>query len=203
MLINVKCTYSGFALEVGCDEAGRGCLAGPVVAAAVSLSGEKTPKFIRDSKKLDEKSRTLAAEWVKANAISWAVAEASPSEIDQLNILQASLLAMNRAVESLQIQPDYLLIDGNKFYSRKNIPFSCIVKGDDLIACISAASILAKTERDRIMMELHLEFPCYGWMSNKGYPTPEHRLSVLKHGKSPYHRKSFTVNPPTIGPLFS
>ena len=199
----MKCTYSGFSLEAGCDEAGRGCLAGPVVAAAVVLDGTKTLEFIRDSKKLDENRRNRAAAWVKAHSVSWAIAVASPSEIDQFNILQASILAMNRAVEALNCDPDYLLIDGNKFHSRKKIPFSCIVKGDDLIACISAASILAKTERDRIMKNLHLEYPQYGWDRNKGYPTPEHRLSVIKHGKSPHHRKSFAINPPGIGPLFS
>nr|MBS0038461.1 ribonuclease HII [Saprospiraceae bacterium] len=180
-------------LEAGCDEAGRGCLAGAVVAAAVILNPGAAHSLIRDSKTLNAKDREEAAAWIKAEAHSWAVSFVTPEEIDRINILQASILAMNNAVAQLPVQPDFLLIDGNRFSTPSGLPFACIVKGDQKIASISAASILAKTERDRYMFELHQKYPQYHWDKNKGYPTRTHRASLTKWGVSPFHRNSFKL----------
>ncbi len=191
-------TYSGESPEAGCDEAGRGCLAGPVVAAAVVLGAGSVPTIIRDSKKLSAKKREEAAKWIKEFALDWSVQAVSPTEIDKYNILQASFMAMNRAVAQLNPKPEYLLIDGNRFVCTSGLPFACIVKGDQKIPSISAASILAKTERDRIMKDLHQKYPHYQWDKNKGYPTREHRLSLAKWGPSPHHRKTFRNSVPTL-----
>ncbi len=195
-------SYSGFELEAGCDEAGRGCLAGPVVAAAVILKHGRAPKNISDSKKLTAPQREEAAKWIRGHAIAWSVGVMSPSDIDKYNILWASVKAMNTAVEKLQPTPQFILVDGNKFRTDLDIPFSCIVKGDGLIPSISAASILAKTTRDKIMEELHEEYPAYDWKTNKGYPTEHHRRAVFEHGKTPWHRKTFTIRPPAGLRLF-
>ncbi len=178
-------------MEAGCDEAGRGCLAGPVVAAAVILPPGFGHPQLNDSKQLSEKTRNELRKFIEANALSWAVAMASPSEIDEINILNASFLAMNRAVSQLAVVPEHLLIDGNRFRNQTSIPYTCIVKGDTKMASIAAASILAKTHRDELMFALHSQFPQYGWEKNKGYPTEIHRKAIVLHGISPWHRKSF------------
>lgn len=178
-------------LEAGCDEVGRGCLCGPVVAAAVILPADYANKFINDSKKLSKSNRNLLVDQIKASALAWSIAEASVEEIDQINILHASFLAMTRAVQKLRIKPDHLLIDGNRFKSKINIPYSCIVKGDGKFASIAAASILAKVYRDELMEKMALQYPGYGWEKNAGYPTKLHREGILKMGLTPIHRKSF------------
>jgi ribonuclease HII len=177
--------------EAGCDEAGRGCLAGPVVAAAVILNPEKPIDGLNDSKKLSaDRRRDLAFE-IKQKTLSWAIGIAEPAEIDELNILKASFLAMHRAIQKLLLSPEFLLIDGNRFISFPGIPHSCIVKGDGIFQSIAAASILAKTHRDELMQDLHLEMPYYNWCKNKGYPTAEHTAAIERHGLSHYHRLSF------------
>ncbi|EOZ95819.1 Ribonuclease HII [Indibacter alkaliphilus LW1] len=178
-------------LEAGCDEVGRGCLCGPVVAAAVILPESFANELVNDSKKLKKQDRTALVTEIKLEAIAWAVAEASVEEIDQINILNASFLAMNRAVQALQTQPEHLLIDGNRFKTTLNIPFDCIIKGDGKYASIAAASILAKVYRDEMMAELAEQFPGYGWEKNVGYPTKAHRDGIRKHGLTPLHRKTF------------
>ena len=178
-------------LEAGCDEVGRGCLCGPVVAAAVILPEDFANAFINDSKKLSKSNRENLVEEIKASALAWSIAEASVEEIDQINILHASILAMNRAVKSLKLVPHHLLIDGNRFKTDLNIPFDCIVKGDGKFASIAAASILAKVYRDNLMADLAQEFPGYGWEKNVGYPTQVHREGIIKLGLTPIHRKSF------------
>ncbi len=180
-------------LEAGCDEVGRGCLAGPVVAAAVILPQDYSNHWINDSKKLEKKQREDLSIEIKEMAISWQIAEASVAEIDQINILNASFLAMTRAVEGLRIKPEYLLIDGNRFRSTLKIPFSCIIKGDEKFANIAAASILAKVFRDNLMERLAEEFPHYSWERNAGYPTKAHRLGIEKYGDCIWHRKSFRL----------
>jgi ribonuclease HII len=182
-------------IEAGCDEVGRGCLCGPVVAAAVILPADYAHELINDSKKLTKTNRTLLVEEIKSSALSWAIAEASVAEIDKINILHASFLAMTRAVESLKILPDHLLIDGNRFKSTLEIPHSCIVKGDSKFASIAAASILAKVYRDDLMKKMAEEFPGYGWENNAGYPTKAHREGIIKLGLTPIHRKSFRQLP--------
>jgi len=180
-------------LEAGCDEAGRGPLAGPVVAAAVILPRDFELPGLNDSKKLKEKQRLELEIEIKNQAMAWAVASCSPQEIDQFNILNASILAMHRALDQLTNRPDLILVDGNRF---KNYPFishQCIVKGDGKVASIAAASILAKSERDRIMKAFSYEFPGYGWERNMAYPTMEHRRALLKLGQTSIHRKSFVV----------
>lgn len=178
-------------LEAGCDEAGRGCLAGPVVAAAVILPGDFSHPLLNDSKKLSEKQREALKPIIEENAIAWAVAEVSPKEIDKINILNASFEAMNKAVGKLKIKPELLLIDGNRFKNKTEIEFKCVVGGDAKYGNIAAASILAKTHRDKIMKNLNDEFPQYNWAKNKGYPTKEHRIAVKEYGLSPHHRISF------------
>ncbi len=178
----------------GVDEAGRGAIAGPVVAAAVILPKLKDiPSLLRDSKKLNPVQREKMFEWLHKNAISVGIGIATVEEINKHNILNATFIAMHRAIEKLKPKPTLLLIDGNRFKPFENIEFKCIVGGDGKEPVISAASIIAKVFRDRLMMQLHKEFPIYGWESNKGYPTPSHKLAVVRHGRSPHHRRNFKV----------
>lgn len=184
-----------YLLEAGCDEAGRGCLAGPVFAAAVILPEKFSHPLLRDSKELSSRQRYALREVIQSNALSWAVARAEVEEIDRLNILQASFLAMHRAIAGLSLAPEALLIDGNRFNPYQNIPFTCVVKGDAKFQSVAAASILAKTYRDDFMMSLHRRYPVYGWNANKGYPTAAHREAIIHHGVSEHHRKSFQLYP--------
>lgn len=180
-------------MECGCDEAGRGCLAGPVVAAAVILPERFAHPLLNDSKQLTESQRELLRPIIGAEALSWGIGVCSPEEIDQLNILQASITAMHRAVDQLVLSPELLLIDGNRFRPYPGIPHECIVKGDATYRSIAAASILAKTERDRMMLELAQQYPGYGFAEHKGYPTPQHRAALAELGPSPVHRLSFRL----------
>nr|WP_311447755.1 ribonuclease HII [uncultured Porphyromonas sp.] len=180
-------------MECGCDEAGRGCLAGPVVAAAVILPERFTHPLLNDSKQLTESQRELLRPIIEAEALSWGIGVCSPEEIDQLNILQASITAMHRAIDQLVLSPELLLIDGNRFRPYPGIPHECIVKGDATYRSIAAASILAKTERDRLMLELAQLYPGYGFAEHKGYPTPQHRAVLAELGPSPVHRLSFRL----------
>lgn len=180
-------------MECGCDEAGRGCLAGPVVAAAVILPERFAHPLLNDSKQLTEAQRELLRPIIEAEALSWGIGVCSPEEIDQLNILQASITAMHRAVDQLVLSPELLLIDGNRFRPYPEIPHECIVKGDATYRSIAAASILAKTERDRMMLELAQQYPGYGFAEHKGYPTPQHRAALAELGPSPVHRLSFRL----------
>jgi ribonuclease HII len=183
-------------IEAGCDEAGRGCLAGPVFAAAVILPKDYTNPLLNDSKKLNEKQRHFLRPQIEQDAIAWAVAEVSAAEIDKINILNASILAMHRAIEQLGTQPESLLIDGNRFKKYKSIPHHCIIKGDGKFLSIAAASILAKTYRDIYMESIHDEYPIYKWNENKGYPTKAHREAIKINGSNIHHRLSFTLLPP-------
>lgn len=187
----MKIHYSHFQYEAGCDEAGRGCLSGPVVAAAVILPGDFDPELLDDSKKLSEKKRKELRPLIEQNALAFGVAFVSPREIERTNILKASITAMHRALSKLSVKPEYILVDGNKFFNYRNIPFATIVKGDGKYASIAAASILAKTYRDEYMEKLHDDYPVYNWKKNKGYPTKEHREALMKYGLSPHHRKTF------------
>lgn len=188
-------SFSEKLIEAGCDEAGRGCLAGPVVAAAVILPSGYGHELLNDSKKLSEKQRKLLKEDIIKDAVAWAVTFVDNNEIDEVNILNASFLAMNRSVEKLETQPELLLIDGNRYKPHNDIPFECIIKGDGKYLSIAAASILAKTFRDEYMEELAIEFPEYQWQKNKGYPTKDHRLAIAEIGLTSYHRKSFRQLP--------
>ncbi|NPA35257.1 MAG: ribonuclease HII [Chlorobi bacterium] len=179
--------------EAGCDEAGRGCLAGPVVAAAVILPDDFTHPLLNDSKQLSEKQRDKLRPLIEDIALAWAVSFIDNNEIDKLNILKASITAMHRAVDKLTVRPGHLLIDGNRFYPYQGIKHTCIVKGDSKYLSIAAASILAKTHRDEYMLKLHTEYPLYHWNSNKGYPTKKHRKAIAEYGVTPYHRKSFRL----------
>lgn len=183
-------------IEAGCDEAGRGCLAGPVVAASVILPDGFNHPMLNDSKQLSEKKRDALRPLIEKEAISFGVGIVSPAEIDEINILNASFLAMHRAIDQLSQVPEHLLIDGNRFNPYKNIPATCMIKGDSRFMSIAAASVLAKTYRDEMMTELHEKLPHYQWNSNKGYPTKKHREAILKHGATEYHRKSFTLLSP-------
>ncbi|RME17560.1 MAG: ribonuclease HII [Bacteroidetes bacterium] len=185
--------YDNKKTIVGCDEAGRGCLAGSVFAAAVILPTDFENGLINDSKKLSFDQRMKAREIIMTSAIDYAIAECLPEEIDQYNILNASILAMHRALEKLKTQFDKIIVDGNRFKPYKNIPHQCIIKGDAKYYAIAAASILAKTERDLYMMKIHEEFPQYHWNKNKGYPTADHRRAIEKNGICQYHRKSFAI----------
>lgn len=180
-------------IEAGCDEAGRGCLAGPVFAAAVILPDGYTNELLNDSKQLSEKKRDALRPIIERDALAWAVGIVTAEEIDKINILNASFLAMHRAIDELKIKPEHLLIDGNRFKQYKDIPHTCIVKGDGKMMSIAAASILAKTHRDEFMKKIHAEFPQYAWNVNKGYPTKAHRAAIAEHGVSPYHRVSFKL----------
>ncbi len=182
-------------IEAGCDEAGRGCLAGPVVAAAVILPLKYRHKELNDSKQLTKKKRDLIRKDIEKDALHWAVAFVDNQEIDQINILNASYAAMQRAVDQLGEKPELLLIDGNRYKPHNDIPYECIVKGDGKFLSIAAASILAKTYRDEYMEKIGLEFPEYGWKSNMGYPTAEHREAIKALGTTPHHRMSFRLLP--------
>jgi ribonuclease HII len=181
------------SLIAGCDEAGRGCLAGPVVAAAVILPNGFHHPFLTDSKQLSEKKRDILRPIIENEAVAWAVAMVDHTEIDQINILNASIRAMHLAVQQLPLQPKNLLIDGNRFHPFPGITHTCVVGGDAIHPCISAASILAKTYRDEFMLALHQQFPHYGWDKNKGYPTKKHRQGIREFGTSPIHRLSFRL----------
>ena len=187
--------YTKDVIEAGCDEAGRGCLAGPVFAAAVILPPDFKSELLNDSKQLSEKNRYALRPLIEQEAIAWGIGVVTAPEIDAINILKASFLAMHRAIEQLKVQPQALLIDGNRFTPYKEIPFTCMVKGDGRFLSIAAASILAKTYRDDYMLQLAEEYPSYGWQQNKGYPTRAHREAISKHGITPYHRKTFTLLP--------
>ena len=182
-------------IEAGCDEAGRGCLSGPVVAAAVILDQESCIKGLNDSKKLNEKKRQELRFEIEEKALSYAVALVEPKKIDEINILNASILAMHLAIEKLTVIPEWLLIDGNRFHPYRQIPYNCIIKGDGKFQSIAAASILAKTYRDEIMLSLHEKFPQYGWNKNMGYPTKEHRSAIEQYGTTQHHRMSFKLLP--------
>lgn len=187
-----QCFIEG-VIEAGCDEAGRGCLAGPVVAAAVILPADFYNDILNDSKQLSEKKRNNLRKVIERVAISWGVAFVDNEEIDQINILNASFLAMHRAVDKLDTTPEHLIIDGNRFKKYKSIPHKCIIKGDSKYFSIAAASILAKTHRDEFMLKLHNEFPDYNWDKNKAYATKKHREAIEKFGITNYHRKSFRL----------
>lgn len=180
-------------IEAGCDEAGRGCLAGAVYAAAVILPKDYENEMLNDSKKLSEKKRYLLREQIERDALAWAVGVVSPQEIDEINILNASFLAMHRALDQLKLRPEALLIDGNRFKPYHDTPHTTVVKGDGKYMSIAAASILAKTYRDDYMMRLHEEYPQYHWDSNKGYPAKAHRQAIRENGVSPYHRMSYNL----------
>ena len=186
-------------VEAGCDEAGRGCLAGPVTAAAVILPPDFHIVLIIDSKQLTERQRERLRPIIEREAIAWAVAMVSPQEIDRINILRASITAMHRALDQLTVRPEGILVDGNRFFPYHDIPHTTIVKGDGKMLSIAAASILAKTHRDELMRQLDLEFPQYGWARNKGYPTPDHRAAIAQYGVTPHHRHTFQLLPqPTL-----
>lgn len=190
-------------IEAGCDEAGRGCLAGPVFAAAVILPKDFEHSLLNDSKQLSERQRYEARQVVEENASAWAVAQVDPREIDKINILNASFLAMHRAIDQLTIRPELLLIDGNRFKPYQEVPFECIIKGDGKYRSIAAASILAKTYRDDFMVKIAQEFPMYDWPKNKGYPTKHHRAAIQEHGPCSHHRQSFRLLPEVVqGKLF-
>lgn len=193
-MTRLKSKYSTNKIEAGCDEAGRGCLAGPVFAAAVILPPDYKNEELNDSKKLPAKKRFILREQIIKDAISWSVASLDAAEIDEINVLNASFKAMHKAITSLNVKPELLLIDGNRFTKYKNIPHECFIKGDGKLMSIAAASILAKTFRDDFMLNLHKTYPEYGWNSNKGYPTISHKLAIQEYGLTDYHRKTFNYN---------
>ena len=184
--------YNGL-IEAGCDEAGRGCLAGSVYAAAVILPPDYKNDLLNDSKQLTEKRRYALREQIERDAVAWAVGIVTPEEIDKINILNASILAMHRALDQLLVRPEAVIVDGNKFKPYRELPHTCIVKGDGKYLSIAAASILAKTYRDDYMNGLADEYPMYDWRSNKGYPTSKHRDAIRQYGISPYHRRSYNL----------
>lgn len=190
----LKASYHKGMAEAGLDEAGRGCLAGPVCAAAVILPADYSSKILNDSKQLAEKDRDILRKEIETVALAWAVAMVDNAEIDEINILNASFLAMHRALDQLKIVPEFLLVDGNRFTEYRKIPHKCIIKGDGKYLSIAAASILAKTHRDAYMRQIHHEFPHYNWAQNKGYPTRDHKNALNEHGITPYHRLSFNLN---------
>lgn len=190
--------YQDQLVEVGCDEAGRGCLAGPVFAAAVIFPKDYHNPILNDSKKLSEKKRLELRPIIENEALAFAVAEVTPQEIDKINIHNASYRAMHLAIEALRIKPEFILVDGNRFIPYPETPHQCIVKGDGKYLSIAAASILAKTYRDDFMLKIADEYPMYQWQSNKGYPTIVHRQAVLAHGFSPHHRRTFRVSDPQL-----
>jgi ribonuclease HII len=187
----LKSFYNATAIEAGLDEVGRGCLAGPVVAAAAILPKDFSHKLLNDSKQLNKTQRLSLQDEIKERALAWAIAEVSHEEIDRINILKASFLAMHKAVEKLAIMPQHLLIDGNRFTPYPLIPHTCIVKGDAHYFSIAAASVLAKNYRDDLMERLALQYPHYGWEQNVGYPTVKHKQAIQQYGITPYHRKTF------------
>ncbi len=182
-------------IEAGCDEVGRGCLAGPVVAAAVILPKNYQHELLNDSKQLTKEERVQLQDEIKRDALAWAVAEVSHAEIDKINILNASFLAMHKALDQLKVRPEFLLIDGNRFKPYQDLKFECIIKGDANYLSIAAASVLAKQYRDDLMEKLSLQYPGYGWHTNVGYPTEEHRDGIRNLGITPYHRRSFALLP--------
>lgn len=188
--------YREGIIEAGCDEAGRGCLAGPVYAAAVILPPDYHNDLLNDSKQLSEKKRDQLRSIIERDAVSWAVGIVDNQEIDQINILNASILAMHRALDQLTVRPQEIIVDGNRFKPYRDIPHTTIVKGDGKYMSIAAASILAKTHRDECMLALHQQYPQYHWDSNKGYPAPVHRQAIRLHGTTPYHRLTFQLLPP-------
>ena len=192
----LKNAYYINKVEAGCDEAGRGCLAGSVFAAAVILPPDYENELLNDSKQLSEKKRYLLRSMIEKDALAWAVGVVTAEEIDKINILNASILAMHRALDALSIRPEAIIVDGNRFKPYHDVPHTTIVKGDGKYLSIAAASILAKTYRDDYMKAIAEEFPQYDWRSNKGYPTKKHRAAIKEYGISPYHRKSFTLLPP-------
>ncbi len=187
--------FSKLNLECGTDEAGRGCLAGPVTAAAVILPGNFNNTILNDSKLLTEKKRNLIKPIIECNAVTYSVQHVFEDEIDNINILNASILAMHKSITQLNPQPNFIIVDGNKFKPYQTIPHQTIIKGDSKFLSIAAASILAKTHRDLYMTKIHEEFPMYNWKQNKGYPTQEHREAIKKYGATKYHRKSFRLLP--------
>ncbi|MBF1635754.1 ribonuclease HII [Prevotella melaninogenica] len=189
----LKSHYYEGLIEAGCDEAGRGCLAGSVYAAAVILPSDYQNELLNDSKKLTAKKRYALREEIERDAIAWAVGIVTPEEIDKINILNASFLAMHRALDQLQVRPEAVIVDGNRFKPYQDLPSTTIVKGDGKYLSIAAASILAKTYRDDYMLSLAEEYPQYDWQSNMGYPTKKHRQAILEHGITPYHRKSYNL----------
>jgi len=190
----LKSYFRKNTIEAGCDEAGRGCLAGPVFAAAVILPKDYKNKILNDSKQLSEKQREILRVEIEKEAVAWAVAQLDNKRIDEINILNASIMAMQLAIKELRKMPELLLIDGNRFKPYEKIPHECIVKGDGKYLSIAAASVLAKTQRDEYMITLHKEFPQYNWAHNKGYPTRDHKDAINLYGITPYHRKSFNLN---------
>lgn len=190
--------YSTIYLEAGTDEAGRGCLAGPVTAAAVILPESFSNELLNDSKQISKKNRNQLRTLIEAEAICYSVVHIDHREIDKINILNASIKAMQKAVLKLDPKPEYLIVDGNRFKVIENIPHTCIIKGDSKYLSIAAASILAKTYRDEFMENLHLEFPMYDWHNNKGYPTKNHRNALRQFGSTPYHRQSFKLLPDEV-----
>lgn len=189
----LKSHYYEGLIEAGCDEAGRGCLAGSVYAAAVILPPDYQNELLNDSKKLTAKKRYALREEIERDAIAWAVGIVTPEEIDKINILNASFLAMHRALDQLSVRPEAVIVDGNRFKPYQDLPSTTIVKGDGKYLSIAAASILAKTYRDDYMLSLAEEYPQYDWQSNMGYPTKKHRQAILEHGITPYHRKSYNL----------
>jgi|TARA_B110000305_G_scaffold75026_1_gene84209 ribonuclease HII len=189
----LKLKFSNFEFECGTDEAGRGCLAGPVTAAAIILKNNFPKNEINDSKKISKKTRDKLRPIIKKNALKYSIAHVYPEKIDKINILNASILAMHKAIDKITTKINFIIVDGNKFKSFKNIAHKTIIKGDEKYLSIAAASILAKTERDEYMLKIHKEFPEYGWDKNKGYPTKFHKQAILKFGTTKYHRKSFKL----------
>ena len=189
----LKSHYYEGKVEAGCDEVGRGCLAGSVYAAAVILPDDYQNDLLNDSKQLTEKKRYQLREIIQRDAVAWAVGIVTPEEIDKINILNASILAMHRALDQLKVRPEAIIIDGNRFKKYQDLPHTTIVKGDGKYLSIAAASILAKTYRDDYMNELAKEYPQYDWLSNKGYPTKKHRDAIRQYGITPYHRKSYNL----------
>ena len=189
----LKSHYYGNLTEAGCDEAGRGCLAGPVVAAAVILPRNFKHPVLNDSKQLSPGTRAILRDEIINSALSWNVAFVDNNEIDEMNILRASIKAMHLALDGLKKTPRFIIVDGNSFYPYKDIGYKTVIKGDTLYLSIAAASVLAKTFRDEYMEKIHSEFPSYGWNRNKGYATAFHRSAIRKYGISPYHRRSFTL----------
>lgn len=189
----LKSHYYDNLVEAGCDEAGRGCLAGSVYAAAVILPPDYENDLLNDSKKLTAKKRYALREVIQRDALAWAVGIVTPEEIDKINILNASFLAMHRALDQLSLRPEAVIVDGNRFKPYQDLPFTTIVKGDGKYLSIAAASVLAKTYRDDYMLSLAKEYPQYDWQSNMGYPTKKHRQAIRDHGITPYHRKSYNL----------
>ncbi len=193
-ITNMIKKWSTDYVEAGCDEAGRGCLCGPVVAAAVIIDESFNQNLVNDSKKLNTKTRTDLDTYIKENAVDFSIATVSADMIDRFNILNASIHAMHLALDDLKIRPELILVDGNRFHPYPFVPHQCIIKGDCKVLSIAAASILAKNFRDRLMTELHEEFPEYGWNRNMGYATGEHRAALIKYGPTPHHRRSFRLD---------